>query len=280
MPELPEVETVRRQLARRLTGALITGAAVSDRRLVSRSPGFDQGSLAGRRIGGVGRHGKLLLVDLDDGRRLIFHLKMTGGFNLDGAGEHPHARLVLDLVDAAGIPFRLRFTDSRRFGRLYLVVPGGPSPLDAQGPDALRIDTEAWRALLGSSGRRVKSLLLDQSRVAGIGNIYADEMLHRAGVHPATPSRRIGPDRAAALHAAMRDILAGAIAAGGSTVRDYASPCGPGSFQERHAVYGRAGEPCLSCGTAIRKVNQGGRGTHFCPACQRPSRRRANGGRR
>ncbi len=280
MPELPEVETVRRQLARRLTGALITGAAVSDRRLVSRSPGFDQGSLAGRRIGGVGRHGKLLLVDLDDGRRLVFHLKMTGGFSLDGAGEQPHVRLVLDLVDAAGVPFRLRFTDSRRFGRLYLVVPGGPSPLDAQGPDALRIDTESWRALLGSSGRRVKSLLLDQSTVAGIGNIYADEMLHRAGVHPATTSRRIGPDRAAALHAAMRDILAGAIAAGGSTVRDYASPCGPGSFQERHAVYGRAGEPCLSCGTAIRKVNQGGRGTHFCPACQRPSRRRANGGRR
>ncbi len=280
MPELPEVETIRRQLAGRLAGALVTGAAVSDRRLVSRSPGFDPASLAGRRIAGVGRHGKLLLVDLDDGRRLLFHLKMTGGFSLDGAGEHPHVRLVLDLVDAAGVPFRLRFTDSRRFGRLYLVLPGGPVP--ARCPGA-RCPSDRHGGVAGAPrlvGPADQGLLLDQSRVAGIGNIYADEMLHRAGVHPATPSRRIGPDRAAALHAAMRDILAGAIAAGGSTVRDYASPCGPGSFQERHAVYGRAGEPCLSCGTPIRKVNQGGRGTHFCPACQRPSRRRANGGRR
>jgi formamidopyrimidine-DNA glycosylase len=280
MPELPEVETVRSQLAGRLTGARIVGAVVSDGRLVSRSPAFDRGSLAGRRIVGVGRHGKLLLVDLDDGRRLVFHLKMTGGFSLDGAADHPHARLAIDLVDAGGAPFRLLFTDLRRFGRLYLVVPGGESPLDAQGPDALAIDEASWGRLLRSSGRRVKSLLLDQAKIAGIGNIYADEMLHRARVHPATPALRIDATRAGALYRAMRDILAEAIERGGSTVRDYASPCGPGSYQERHAVYGRAGETCLSCGTVIRRVTQAGRGTHYCPACQRPSRRRATGGRR
>lgn len=279
MPELPEVETVRRRLEPVLVGRTVVSAEILDPRLTrAADPSEIAAGLVGERFGEVARRGKYLLLRLAAGATLISHLRMTGGYLIGDPGEllstpHLRARLVLD--DGLG----LAYTDIRRFGTwdivsdrtaeaVYLEARVGPEPLsNAFTPLVLR-------TALARRAAPIKSLLLDQRVVAGIGNIYADEALHLARIHPRTEARRLSAARATALHDAVRAVLELGIAAQGATIRDYRSPDGAsGSMQERFHAYGLTGEPCSRCGTPIRRIVVGGRATHFCPRCQRLPRR-------
>jgi formamidopyrimidine-DNA glycosylase len=276
MPELPEVEVTRRSVGG------IEGARVLALRMGKplRWPlGVDPATLVGARVGPVGRRGKYLWLPLlQDGLAsapggLLWHLGMSGslafGTALGPSGKHDHAELVTD----RGL---LRLTDPRRFGAVVwspgldalpaskLLATLGPEPFDpAWTPDALHA---ALR------GRRVaiKLALLSGDLVVGAGNIYASDALWQAGIDPRTPCARIGPARAAKLHAAVQQVLAEAIDAGGSTLRDFRNAHGEvGQYQGQARVYGRAGEPCSRCGGTIRRIVQGQRATYFCPGCQR-----------
>jgi formamidopyrimidine-DNA glycosylase len=266
VPELPEVETVRRQLAPRLAGRRIVAAGALE------SPKFTPAHDAvGSRFDDLRRRGKYLLAGLDDGRELIVHLGMTGALSLRPLPVepgHPHVRAWWDLDDGR----RLVMRDVRRFGRVHVVRRGdhrtiptlreiGPEPFDPAFTPA------ALHAALARSRRPVKTQLLSQRPVAGIGNIYADEALWRARIRPST--RRLGPARAAALHGALRAVLAAALADGGTTLRDYRDATGArGGHQHRLACYGRGGEPCVACGRQLVAAVLDGRTTTFCPRCQ------------
>ncbi|HKE99961.1 MAG TPA: bifunctional DNA-formamidopyrimidine glycosylase/DNA-(apurinic or apyrimidinic site) lyase [Actinomycetes bacterium] len=273
MPELPEVESVRRQLAPGLSGRRI--AAVWHH---TQPRYLDLHLAAGRTVLSVGRRGKFLLCPLDTQLELVLHLGMTGTLRfapLDAAAApgpdpldpHVHARLALD--DARELVFR----DVRQFGRLAVVRAGDYAriPTLAQlGPEPLSdaFDPGRFARQLAATRAPVKPWLLTQRPVAGVGNIYADEALWLARVHPA--SRRVGPRRARALHAAIRRVLADAIEREGTTFRDYRMVNGASGRNASHLVaYGQAGRPCPRCRTPLRKVWLGGRGTTFCPACQR-----------
>ncbi len=275
MPELPEVETIVRQLRPLIRGRTVTAVVVHGRDLLLRStPRAFCAALAGRRITDMRRRGKYFVLELDDGRLVVGHLRMTGRLFVDGAAEHRYARACFDLDDGR----RLVFTDVRKFGRLQLAAclddalpPMGPEPLSDQ------MDGEWMAAALAGRRRRLKPLLLDQSFLAGLGNIYVDESLHRAGLHPLRSSHRVPRDKAFALAGAIRDVLGAAIAAEGSSFDAfYRTPEGrPGGFQDEFAVYGREGEPCPRCRAPIRRIVVGQRGTHFCPRCQPAPRLRA-----
>jgi formamidopyrimidine-DNA glycosylase len=266
MPELPEVETVRRQLAPLLTGRRITEAGSHW------SPKFTAATEAvGPEIEGVGRRGKYLLVGLDDERELVIHLGMTGHLHPRPAGADPgpYNRAWWRLDDGTV----LDFDDTRRFGRIAVVPAADHSSLPMLhrlGPepfDEAFTPTSLWQGLRASTAR-VKTQLLQQRVVAGVGNIYADEGLWDAGVNPA--SRHVTRPQAARLHDALRRALVGGIDHGGTTFRDYRSVDGePGRNQERLACYGRAGLPCLRCGATLRRRVIDGRGTTWCPTCQR-----------
>jgi len=273
MPELPEVEIIRRQLHGELTGARITRCEVLLPRLVTHpSPRTYERALTDSGIRGVNRRGKYLLIDLDDHLELIIHLGMTGSLSLVSRGEERprHTHLVFYLADGRD----LLYVDPRTFGETALVPPGdhrflrglhtiGPEPID----EGFTCDVLAC-ALAGSA--RVKSALLDQSRVAGIGNIYADEMLYRAGIHPCRRLDDITPPEIELLHASMREVLNQALSQGGSSVSDYVDLEGePGTFQSMHRVYRREGEACLVCCEPIRRMRVAGRSSYYCPHCQR-----------
>lgn len=264
MPELPEVETVRRGLE-----PLVVG-----RRIVEGwghpSAKFASAPLAvGPAIEAVGRRGKYLLVDLDDGRQLVVHLGMTGQLRLRPPGEpDPYVRAWWALDDRSVLELR----DVRRFGRVAVVPAGewGVLPtLALQGPepwDPALDDGGLWRNLRRSRAH-VKTQLLSQRPIAGVGNIYADEALWRAGVHPAR--RTVTRAQSERLLAELRAVLEQGIANGGTTLRDYRTvEGGEGRNQLELGCYGRAGEPCLRCGTELRRLVLDGRGTTFCPACQ------------
>jgi len=276
MPELPEVETVRRRLAPHLTGRTIVRARIDDDRLVRPEPREAVAArLAGTRVTALDRRGKHLLVRLDDGATLAIHLRMTGNLLLDGAGDLSHLRAVLELDDAT----RIAYTDQRRFGT-WQVLEGEPEldeflaeRLGLEPLDAEFSGRSLARALRGRRAA-VKALLLDQRLVAGVGNIYADEALWAAKIHPETPGGLVSRPKLDALAVALRDVLEAGIEAQGSTLRDFRTPDGGyGSMQERFQVFDRAGEPCPRCGTPIVKLRVAQRGTHVCPHCQR--RRRA-----
>ena len=269
MPELPEVETVVNQLRPHLTGRRIETVWIGWERIVDRPsvPEFRQ-QLSGQTFVGAQRRGKFLLFPLLGGDHLLIHLRMTGSlmlhpFDLEW-DRHTHAVLTLDNGQ------RLHYRDVRKFGRLYLVqdpedVVGllGPEPL-AQEFDAAQLGEQL-------AGRRaaIKSLLLDQRIIAGVGNIYADEALFRSGIHPLRAGGNLTADEIVGLHLAVRDVLSEAIADGGSTVRDYRSSWGEsGRFQEQLRVFRHQGEPCPNCGTGLERIRVGGRSTHFCPQCQ------------
>lgn len=275
MPELPEVETYVRELAPELTGRTVTAARVHwSRTIAAPTAETFPDCVAGLRFGEFARRGKYMLLGMSDGFTLIVHLRMTGKL-LVQAGDAPvagHTHVLLDLDDGRS----LHYVDPRKFGRIWLTQEPetvlarlGPEPLS----DAFSI-TGFAQALAGRSAS-VKALLLDQSLVAGVGNIYADEALYRAGVHPARGGGDLGMDEVAALHAAVCEVLAVAIAhqgssLGGSSLQNYLRPGGtPGGFQEEHAVFRRTGQPCLRCGTLIERVVLAQRSTHFCPTCQR-----------
>ncbi|HZU23957.1 MAG TPA: bifunctional DNA-formamidopyrimidine glycosylase/DNA-(apurinic or apyrimidinic site) lyase [Bryobacteraceae bacterium] len=262
MPELPEVETVVRSLAPRLTGRRILHARFSSRHVVRDNFKRLAAKLAGQTVRGVTRHGKFIVAQLDKGN-LIVHLGMTGALLFD-APAGPHTRAVFDLDNGV-----LLYDDPRQFGRIEW-APELPARVARLGPDALHISEADFLTLLRRRHARIKPLLLNQSFLRGMGNIYSDEALFQAGVHPRAMASRLSKQRAARLHRAMIDILGAAIANKGSSISDYVDAEGRrGTFQHMHQVYGREGQPCTRCGAPIRRVVLGGRGTHYCPKCQR-----------
>lgn len=274
MPELPEIETLRRSLERFLPGRMIVRVEVRDRRL--RTPVAVRSlreRVAAHRVASVGRRSKYLLVHLDHDEVLVVHLGMSGRFVRLPHGEPhgPHTHVILELDDGTD----LRFQDPRRFGMMFVVQRHalarhprfarlGPEPLES-GFDA-RILQERARA----ARKPIKNVLMDAHVVVGVGNIYACESLYRARIHPGTPARRLSVPRWARLHAAVREVLFQAVHEGGTTLQDFRDADGQyGAFQHRLHVYGRAGEACDRCGRGIRRIVQAGRSTFYCPGCQR-----------
>lgn len=262
MPELPEVETVVRSVSPHVIGQTIKQAEVFSLRVTRGGLQGTAVALRNRRITGVRRRGKQIFFDLDRGV-LYIHLGMTGKLLWD-ASPSKYTRAVLYLENGL-----LLYDDVRQFGRVEY-FPQTPESLERVGPDALGIDfDEFYRRLKRRSGS-IKPLLLNQTFVSGVGNIYADEALFAACIHPRTPVRRISISRARELHHCILQILRAAIEHRGSSVSDYVDTSGNrGSFQNLHCVYGREAEPCLRCGTSIRRIVLGQRGTHYCPKCQR-----------
>ena len=264
MPELPEVETVRRQIEPLVVGRRITEAWGHPSAKFAAAP-----EASGATIASVGRRGKYLLLGLDDARELIVHLGMTGQLRLRPAEVDPYVRAWWPLDDGAILELR----DVRRFGRIG-VVPVGEyvslPTLAAQGPepwDRRLDDGGLWRNLRRSK-MRIKTQLLSQRPMAGVGNIYADEGLWRAGIHPAR--RSITKREAEGLLGGLRQVLEQGIANGGTTLRDYRTPHGDvGRHQFELECYGRAGEPCGRCGDELRRSLVDARGTTHCPQCQR-----------
>jgi formamidopyrimidine-DNA glycosylase len=283
MPELPEVETVRRGLVPVLEGRRILAADVRRPDLRWPLPDRLAERLAGRRVLALRRRSKYILADLDSAETLLLHLGMSGRILVSGgtlaafAHEMPapakHDHVVLDVEGGA----RITFNDARRFGAIDLFPSGEDGAhrlLAGLGPEPLgnTFDGPALAAALRGRATPVKAALLDQHTVAGLGNIYVCEVLHRAGVHPARSARRIAQARAEALVPVIRDVLTEAIEAGGSTLRDYRQSDGElGYFQHAFRVYGREGEPCLreGCGGTVRRIVQAGRSSFYCNTCQR-----------
>ncbi len=265
MPELPEVETIVRGLRRCLPGRRITGVALTQPRVL-RTPAIAiEAAVTGARIQSVERRGKFILLRLRKHEPfwLVIHLGMTGQLICEpAANPHPPHTHALFEMDNGTV---LRYTDIRQFGRLELAA----ARLVKLGPDPLEISEAEFVQRLRTRAARVKALLLDQHFLAGLGNIYADEALFRAGVRPAAIGRRLSRLRAARLWRAVREVLEEAIAHGGSSISDYLDSEGrAGAFQERHRVYGRADEPCLNCASRLRRTIVAGRGTTYCPRCQ------------
>ncbi len=274
MPELPEVESVRRSLEAALVGRRIDSVAVRERRL--RRP-VDaarlEDLLVGRRIVGARRRAKYLLVDLEGDVILLVHLGMTGRLRVSAADVplERHDHVVLGLDDGR----ELRFHDPRRFGLVDALVKSGEGDHPALvelGVEPLEdaFSTGVLFDLLRGLKSPIKNVLMDARRIVGVGNIYASESLFRARIHPATPAGRLTRPRVAALVRSVRETLRDAIAQGGTTLRDFEDANGEaGDFGVRLRVYGREGEPCLRCGRRVRRIVQGGRSTFYCPGCQK-----------
>jgi len=281
MPELPEVETVARDLRPLIVGATIAGARVSwARTLRSEDPASFAAAVTGRTIETVGRRAKLLIVGLSGGLALTIHLKMTGQLFVvqAGAAEDLYVRLVLELADGR----EMRFRDIRKFGKvgLYevdgptgelLAEAGGAAVFAAIGPEPLddAFTIAAFRRRLRARRGRLKPLLVDQSFIAGVGNIYADEALWAARLHPLRSATTLRPPDEGRLYRELRRILAEAVERRGSSIDDYTAPGGDGAMQERLQAYQRTGQPCPRCGRPIRRMVVGARSTHFCSWCQR-----------
>jgi formamidopyrimidine-DNA glycosylase len=268
MPELPEVETTVRGLERVLDGHRI--ARVEARRPdLRRALPPDLGQrLTGARVTGLRRRAKYGLIDTDRGDTLVFHLGMSGHWRVDPTETLKHDHFILATDEGR----RVALNDARRFGSLDLVPT---AELDewpafkALGPEPMDLDPKELRRRLAGRTAPIKLLLLDQRIVAGLGNIYVCEALYRAGIHPKRPGGSISLDRLKRLVPAIHDVLAEAIAAGGSTLRDFASPDGElGYFSKSFAVYDREGKAC-GCGGTVKRIVQGGRSTFYCPRCQR-----------
>ena len=276
MPELPEVETVRTRLEPALVGRRVQRVEILDPRLTRPlDPAGVAVELEGERIAAVDRRGKYLVVRFESGRVLLIHLRMTGNLLhrppvADLAADDPHRRAVVSLDDGSDVVYR----DVRRFGTWLLVEPEELDPYLAErvGFEPLERGFTTRRLAEALAGRSapVKAAILDQRRLAGVGNIYADEALWRAKIHPRRPAGELAPDEVKALHAGIRRALKAGIERQGATLRDYRTPDGgSGRMQHEFKVYGREGEPCNRCGTPIEKIRAAGRGTWYCPECQR-----------
>jgi formamidopyrimidine-DNA glycosylase len=270
MPELPEVETLARELRRALVGRSIVGVEVRwPRTVTAPDPETFARRLVGRRIQEIQRRGKWLLLGLDEGDWLLVHLRMSGRLAVESADapEDPYTRVVLHLDDG----HRLRFSDPRKFGRMALTAC--PEEwLGDLGPEPLDLTPEQLAEMLQGRRVRLKSLLTDQHFLAGLGNIYTDEVLWRADLHPLRCADTLTPGEVTRLHRAIQQVLEEAIARRGTTLPDqrYVLPDGrPGEFAAHLAVYGREGYPCPRCGAPIARTRVGGRSARFCPQCQR-----------
>jgi formamidopyrimidine-DNA glycosylase len=281
VPELPEVETVARDLRPRIVGATIVGVrSWWSRTIRTHEPQAFAAAIAGRRIEGVGRRAKLVVLGLSGGGTLTIHLKMTGQLFVVSATTpaDPYVRLALELADGREI----RFRDIRKFGRVGLyerdaassrlaAADGNLEAFAGLGPEPLdpAFTLAAFRRLIRRRKGRLKPLLLDQSFLAGVGNIYADEALWAARLHPLRSATSLRPADERSLYRELRRVLAEAIERRGSSIDDYTAPDGDGSMQELLSVYQRTGEPCLRCGRPVRRIVIGARSTHFCSWCQR-----------
>ena len=273
MPELPEVETVRRTLVNKIAGEVIAGVDVRFPGCIGNmEPEAFEEKVKGRAMRGVERRGKYLLVRLDDGAILLVHLRMTGRLTApDQEGDDGDERyLRMAFLFASGR--RLCFHDVRKFGRvewhkddaaLDARLRIGPDPTSGSfGPDTLA-------RIAAGRKRPIKSLLMDQALIGGLGNIYADEALHRAGIAPERRADGLAREEVEQLCLRMQEVLLEGIEHKGTSLRDYVDGDGrPGAFQERLRVYGRAGKPCIACGEPIRRIKIGGRSSFFCPRCQ------------
>lgn len=275
MPELPEVETIVRSLSPRLQGLRISSFQLLFPPLLKNENKDVLGELVGARILTVRRRGKLILIDCEKNLTLCFHLKMTGRI-LFCPKQKPlekHTRFIISFEDKKQ---ELRFGDVRKFGFLLLVPTSEvleSEVLGSLGPEPLELDFSSFCHLFKGRSARLKSLLLDQSFVAGIGNIYADEILFRARLHPLTPGSFLRKPALRRLWQSTRETLASALAARGSSIRDYTDALGKeGNYQNFHQVYGRESLPCPSCGEKIARLRLGGRSTFFCPRCQKKKR--------
>jgi len=270
MPELPEVETIRRHLAPHVEGRVLEALEVLDERW-SRplAPAELAAAVAGRRVERLSRRGKYLVWELEGEAFLLMHLRMTGTLLLDPRGAPPYVRVWLRLGD-----HDVAFADPRRFGTGELAL--GVDALEAfcaarLGVEPLDGDFTAahLHALARGSRAPIKAFLLDQKRIAGVGNIYADEALYRARIHPLRPANRLTRPQAKALRDAVVESLNAGIAAKGATIDDFRDPDGvSGTFQDQFLVHTREGEPCRRCGRPIRKLRAAGRGTYVCERCQ------------
>ena len=267
MPELPEVETVRRTLAPVVEGRTVASVSFAWPRTCAGDPRATEARLAGQRIERLERYGKYLLFQLrrdGDESLLVIHLRMTGNLLVNGVpGEYTRASMTLD--DGTAVVFQ----DIRKFGR-WQWSERLPPRLATLGPEPLEIGRDEFADRLRSRGARLKALLLDQEFLRGLGNIYADEALFRARLHPLRSADSVGPRKARDLHEAIQAVLRNAIDAGGTSIRDYRDSRGAeGDFQRQIRIYGRDGDPCVNCGTRVRRVIVAQRSTHFCPRCQR-----------
>lgn len=276
MPEMPEVETVRRSLEPHLTDKQITQVEILLPRQIKwpEQPEAFESRILQQRIVGLARVGKYLLLQLGNEVSLVFHLRMTGQLVYVAAEADDnthHNRLVLHLDDGA----RLIFSDTRTFGTMYAMKPEelqlikgmaemGPEPLSEQ------FTAEYLRQAVAGKKTRIKSFLLDQNKIGGLGNIYVDEAMFLAGIHPMRLAGSLSYEEIEKLHGAVNKVIADGIADGGTTFRDYRDGNGEkGSHQEHLYVYARDGQPCRLCGTVIEKSKVGGRGTRYCPRCQK-----------
>jgi len=270
MPELPEAETIARQLQRQLAGRTLGRVRLTRTDIVHGDPRPLGKLLPGRRVTQVSRRAKRVIFSLDGGIELVFRLGMTGRMIVcptdDPVANHTHLRITID--DTSN---ELRFCDPRRFGGVWCLTGSERSigkPLGEVGLEPLEVTPAVFRIALNRR-RQIKALLMDQTVIAGLGNIYCDESLHAAVIHPLTRADTLGPDRADRLLRAVRMTLRKAIRFNGSTLMDYRDADGrEGSFQKLHRVYQREGEPCRMCKTIIRRIFAAGRSTFFCPKCQ------------
>jgi formamidopyrimidine-DNA glycosylase len=277
VPELPEVETIRRQLAPRLEGQTIVWAEILDARWTRpEAPEPLAAELAGARIERLGRRGKYLIMELSGDRHLLMHLRMTGVVLLDPIAEPTHTRVRFGLDGG----HRLIYVDPRRFGTGHMLHSSAARDAYLAGrvgvePLTPAFTVEHLRAVARGRRAPVKAFLLDQRAVAGVGNIYADEALFRARIHPLRPAGALTGAQIRRLHAGTESALQGGIDSKGASIDDFRHIDGAtGSFQDRFLVHRREGEPCPRCGTSIRKLVVGGRGTYVCPRCQPAPRRR------
>jgi formamidopyrimidine-DNA glycosylase len=277
MPELPEVETICRQLAPHLEARRLTTVQILDPRWTRPvEPGFVAAELRGATVARVRRSGKYLVWVLSDERYLLIHLRMTGALLFDPPPDAQHVRVRLGLDDG----HELIYVDPRRFGTGHLVH--GRAARDAYLESRLGVEPftgaftpEHLRRLARDRKVPIKAFILDQRRIAGVGNIYADEALFRAGIHPLRPAGRLSPAQWGELRDAIEAALAAGIEAKGATIDDFRHVDGArGSFQDRFLVHRRGGEPCQRCGQTIRKIVVGGRGTYVCERCQPKPRTR------
>jgi formamidopyrimidine-DNA glycosylase len=278
VPELPEVETVTRDLRPLVTGRRILAARrASDVDLRRPWRAEWAGRIAGRTVLDVRRRGKWIVLPLSGGPALLVHLGMTGQFTVVESSEPPatHVHLIFDLDDGR----QLRFRDVRRFGSVTLFDDEARLQAffdeNGLGPEPFELDQAAWRAAVAATKRCLKAVLLDQGVVAGVGNIYADEALFRARLHPGRRGSDVTPAEADRLREAVVEVLTAAIEGRGSTIRDYVGGSGlRGGYQDEFRAYGRTGEPCPNCQTPIVSERLAGRSSHYCPSCQQASTRK------
>ena len=284
MPELPEVETVARGLRAHLPGRTIVSVQLGTKTDFIDDPAALESMLPGSRFAEVRRHGKLMALRLERAAAnsaqesffLLIHLGMTGHVLVCAPGQpvEPHTHLFLSLDDGREV----RYTDARRFGRIRVERENGmPAILGKLGLEPLEMTEQQFTSRLAGRGTMIKALLLNQGVFRGLGNIYTDESLYRARIHPTRNASRLRDHERRALYRAIRKILEEAIRLGGSSISDYVDSEGkPGTFQVRHRAYGREGKACSRCGTKIRRVIVAGRSSYFCPRCQAAPRRRKN----